>query len=120
MIDPKSLRIGNRLMRNGLMVTIDAKTIYDIAYYPDTIGKQYEAVVLSPSLLEKAGFELSNDSFGGHLIELSKGERIRIIYDEKEGWIWPMNGYHHPSVPYFHTLQNLIFSLRGQELELKP
>lgn len=81
----------------------------------------YCGIPLSPAILEKCGFEKDEVSeYGGYLIDIGYGERIRIVNDEKIGWHYPLNGYRKPVTNYLHQLQNLIYSLSGTELIFKP
>ena len=131
MIDSKELRIGNKILRMGNVVTVS--TIDDcreehyssflIGNYEDLASyspKEYEPIPLTPEMLERCGFE-----------EIYKSDfTIRFDYklNGKIGAGWNLiNGHFHvryigekfTHVKQLHQLQNLYFALTGEELEIK-
>lgn len=120
--DIRELRIGNLLMFNGhtpakvdiIELQSDGKGM--VNYLDASDDDMFDAIPLTPELLEKCGFrkyryswstskqntfnfeEWSNDGLGLYL----------HINDHKTG----------QHIKYLHQLQNLYFSLTGQELEI--
>ena len=91
------------------------RPVYSIQY------KDIEPIELTEEWLLNLGFEKDNSSqYGGYLIAIGEGEKIRIVNDETQGWHWPMNGFCRPKAHFIHHLQNLFFALVGEELNIKP
>lgn len=109
MISAQELRIGNKIFRRGYIVTVDPQTIYDIAYFPDTIGKEYSPIQLSPDILERAGFKINNAGNYDNRMELAFKDGS---YHFRQGWT-------DVELKSFHQLQNLFFCLCGKELEIQ-
>ena len=114
MIAPQELRLGNKILRNGIVVTVDNQTFWDIEKYPD----QYEPIELTEDWLLKFGFEkttpdgwlclnISNDwtflYWNKGLLELSVNRHSVVL----------------KNVIHVHQLQNLTFALNGEELTIK-
>ena len=121
-MNANELRVGNWVMyshkhESPLPVAIKID-ISDLILIGENLKDyKYEPIVLSPEILEKCGFEVDYVShYGGWLIKVKGDEKIRIVWDEFIGWHWPMNGYNKPIVNSLHQLQNLYFSLCGEEL----
>lgn len=102
--------VSMKLRECGMLL----RDIGDVQYYDEEV---IEPIPVSNEWLLRFGFEKSVDSYGGYLIEIGSGEKIRIKNDG--GWCWPMNGRHYPKVRFVHQLQNLYFALTGIELEIK-
>lgn len=103
----KSMRVlacGMLLKREG-----------DVHYFDDDL---IEPIPLTEDWLLKFGSEKSQDNWGGLLIKIGSGEKIRIKNIDNN-WVWPLNGHHHPKVNFVHQLQNLFFALTGAELKLQ-
>ena len=117
MIDPKELRIGNVVER----ITVKAwsgtrKDIYTIRTGMDIFQcADLNPIPITPEWLERLGFEL------------------RLPHDEENFVHWNFNGFEiwqhgegfcHDfhfggDIKYVHQLQNLVYSLTGQELIIK-
>lgn len=141
MIDVKSLRVGNwvqltdeyfsrvgsfynpakyQLVESVMCSGINAGGAHDGSLEPDFEEKDIDGIPLTPEILEKCGAEKDDKSqFGGYLIRLSGGEQIRIVHDDINGWHWPMFGHTVVKVNYLHQLQNLIYDLDGEELDIE-
>jgi hypothetical protein len=115
------LRIGNLLYNENIIVTIDARTIFDI--WDDSGLKKYKPIPLTKEILLKSGFKkiqhsfctdisLSHDAFGCASIE----------YYEKENCVWlDFEGVKTGQKIYFiHELQNLYWCLCKEELQINP
>lgn len=109
MIDPKSLRIGNLVLKDGQVFEI--KTGADI----DQGG--YEGIPLSNDWM----YKLDVDSlYWNPRIEtfwVYKGEYYPVMINEsRDGqFFFQENTF----LKFVHQLQNLIFSITGDELKLK-
>lgn len=110
-MEASELRIGNYILFNGKIIQISGKGLYDYAYTHDYTGK-HEPINLSPEILEKAGFRQGND---------------KEMYKSKEGvWLTKIEGLGYYTaglragycIQYLHQLQNVIFALTGEELEI--
>lgn len=115
MIDPKELRIGNLLKGDGVIVTIDARSVFDMWYN----GKPYGPIPITPEWLERLGFERDEET------------RYRL-YLEHNRWLksWGRSGSFLVKgdndfgvfvydIKHIHQLQNLFFALTGHELTVK-
>lgn len=113
------LRVGNwyKQLSTGYFTQVSLFLLGEIAddeSYLDYI----QPIPTTPEILEKSGFVKDNNShYGGYLIPISDVENIRIIKDES-GWHWPIYGYRKANVHFLHQLQNLYFSLVGEELNV--
>lgn len=106
------LRIGNLLYNDGVVVTIDARSIFDI-WDDNGLGK-YKPITLTPEWLERFGFESYLNS------EYKKDcLYIEILNDGTIEWCWGWNNEKSDPINYVHQLQNLYFALTGAELSLK-
>jgi hypothetical protein len=117
MIAANELRIGNWYVNQwGEYLQVDADL-----FGSDNLESYPIPIPLTPEILEKCGFEKDNSSkYGGYLIGIGEGEKIRIVNDESIGWHYPLNGYRRPITNYLHQLQNLYFALTGEELNYMP
>ncbi|AZA91146.1 Uncharacterised protein [Chryseobacterium nakagawai] len=111
MIALQELRLGNKVLRNGIVVNVDNQTFWDIEKYPD----QYEPIELTEDWLLKMGFEKLVHKYyklGDYSVSMPKDEIRFIICNYMES---------PPSVKikHVHQLQNLFHSLCGEELTIK-
>lgn len=120
MIDARDLRIGNLLNKDGIVVTIDARSIFDIWEKSD----KYIPIPLSDVWLTKFGF-LKHDDYYELLINGKRVIQVNYITVKPHLWLKDSHGTIHEeyvfiSHPKFiHQLQNLYFSLTGEELQIK-
>jgi len=123
MIAANQLRIGNQLKRNGIVVTIDARSIFDIWDKSD----EYSPIPLTPEVLERYGFvkvEDLGDMVYYQLPEIELGYGICFNHEDIEFYKYNKSGtytlmYDDSNCQYLHQLQNLIFSLTGTELTFR-
>lgn len=108
------LRIGNLLHSNGVVVTIDGRTIFDI--WDDEGLKTYSPIPLTEEWLLKFGFEYDHD--GRYEYHGSKFYRYksRLIVD-RGGLFFDYGS--DVEIKYAHQLQNLCFALTGEELNFR-
>ncbi|MEN5306801.1 hypothetical protein ABE425_04755 [Chryseobacterium cucumeris] len=106
MIAPQELRLGNKVLRNGIIVTVDNQTFWDVEKYPD----QYEPIELNEDWLLKFGFHKVQYSFwiNGLAVHNNTPFEFYILYEQNRTYI-----------KYVHQLQNLYFALTGEELKIK-
>jgi hypothetical protein len=110
MVNPKELMLGNWIFsENGFSQTIAA---YDFEH---TNFDAINPIPLTPEILEKAGF-VQQSFFVGKINYWIKGN---IVYSSIDNQIELNN----PNVflckcSHVHQLQNIIYSLTGEELEI--
>lgn len=132
MIQANELRIGNYFWENyggyKIVAGINNNKKYPITIDAHGIGftivGRYELeeifpIPTTPEILVKLGFEKALDNYGGYLISIGEGEKMRIVDDETIGWHYPLNGYRRPIANYVHQIQNIYFAFTGEELTLK-
>ena len=118
------LRIGNYVTdsKTGKVVTVDGiqftgrVVTHDESYDDWKRGIESVGIPLTPEILDKAGFDGSNRcfSFGAHdYLFRFEGERFYYGYWSEDGFVSES-----PEIKYVHQLQNLIFALCGEELEI--
>lgn len=85
-------------------------------------GNWYEPIPLTPEVLEKCGFtEASDTEYGGWISPFVNGEAIRIRLSGKSEFYYTANKYSNPAyIKSIHQLQNLYYTLTGEELTYKP
>jgi hypothetical protein len=113
-MEARELRIGNMIFINGVVVTVDARTLFD---FEDRRTK--EPIPITESRLEFFGFiegdgageyYLNDGIFGiamEHLVENIKAPPLHI---------WDASFTGAPCL-FVHQLQNLYFALTGTELK---
>ena len=125
MIQANELRIGNLVFRdelnieNGkwdkLTIKINYQDIFNLINGNDMVKTAYNPIPLTEEWLVKLGFE--DDKANG----FSK-DSIHLEFIEQVGYVFFINGDVKGAsitIEYVHTLQNLYFALRGQELTLR-
>ena len=140
MIQANEVRIGNLLLSGGVVVTIDARSIFNIW----DVSKKYDPIPITPEWLERLGFEFEDTLSFSEYFNKSHGNIKAFIIDSV--WFcsrfdWMCHKEHHLShrgwcvgrrntnnryngwnydesaeVKYIHQLQNLYFALTGTEL----
>lgn len=128
MIDSRELRIGNLIGTPDGIKRVDGVA----SYYKNPViscdGNSWreESVTplsITPDILEKCGFEKihTGSPTQGTAGVCFKNEKIRLI--ESGGFANPMyyiisTVFGCPKIIYLHQLQNLYYSLTGQELTI--
>jgi hypothetical protein len=100
------LRIGNFYDNNGVFKKASPSTIEEVWNAPRSWCK---AIPLTEEWLLKFGFEIT-DNFQ---------TKDRFQTHKQDGIIWFEYGYIVVELNYVHQLQNLYFSLTGEELTIK-
>ncbi len=118
------IRIGNLINRNGLIVTVDEQTFWDMKNNPE----QYNPLPITEEWLIKLGFVVTDD-YGDQVYYAVKGygnrhfyvcldhEQIAFglsVFNEITGIFWDDE-----KLQYIHQLQNLYWCLCSIELCLK-
>jgi hypothetical protein len=121
------LRIGNLLKRNGIVVTIDGRSIFDIWDDDGIVKLGYEPIEITENLLLKMGFTkdglFKNEyvftlgkfffSFNNHMIYLINGYEGDVLnYVGSE--ITDGDNY----IKHIHQVQNVYYSLTNEELTI--
>lgn len=138
MIQANELRIGNSLLYKENIVAVTVLSVntknFSIGYIAfnefgktdgqiggniEGLGNKLERVPLTPELLEKCGFEETDDSW----YYLSKSEPLFQLHPEQSekysySHIWD-GAFTGRVISALHELQNLYFALTGKELEIK-
>jgi len=121
MIDKTHLRLGNYVMDEDSVVMITELTSKH-ANHSQAFNCPYddlEPIPLTPEILEKCGFEKNEDGDDGYYYDLS-ANGILFIEGDKKGYCEVfLDMIEEVRVRYLHQLQNLYFSLTGQELNVK-
>lgn len=113
MIKANELRVGNRLLKNGIVVTADARTIFDIW----ESSKEYSPIPITFDGLNGIGFT-------GTMRRAYKriGTTSLTMYVDKGGQftIEDQDWYSEElkRIKYVHEVQNLYFALTGEELQV--
>jgi hypothetical protein len=121
----RSLSIGNILKRNGIVVTIDARSIFDIWNDKGIVKLGYEPIPITMEWIEKFGFVFKELGEEPTLEEISYRKAVRG-YGSKAFEI-EFNRYEDAftldfitgeliNYKYVHALQNLYYMLIGSEL----
>lgn len=128
MIQATELRIGNYLKNDGVVVKIDARSIFDIwGGNLITRIKKYEPILITVAWLDKFGFDEGFDWESGDYTN-SFDLSLVVTYNEdtkdfslskylKSGFIGSRLVIKN-KLKYIHQLQNLYFALTGEELTL--
>lgn len=111
------LRINNYLYNDGVVVKIDARTIFDI--WDDKGLKNYKPIPLTEEWMLKFGFKkLSHNNIWQ---KITNANRV-LNLEEADGYIKNAvgfgvseDGYRMIQI-YVHQIQNLYFALTNEEL----
>lgn len=113
MIDPRELRIGNIVEKNGVEYVADFITIQ--------MAHLYNPILLTHERLMNFGFTkygvggYYNDIFILNNVEIADTNRSSYCYQYNKG----RDGIKHfVEIKFLHHIQNLFFSLTGEELDL--
>jgi hypothetical protein len=135
----EELRIGNRLYSDGVVVTIDGRSIFDV--WTDEhlkIHTKYKPIPLTTEWLEKFGFyriwhlnhfEFVNNqkdrNFDIEFVFRPEGNdgpfMVQMAVQPEPDYYQPstVNYIYLPHIKYVHQLQNLYYALTGEELTIK-
>ena len=115
MIQPQSLRIGNYIEYNGEIIKLDGSLF--CCYIQNELEFPFNPIPLTEEILLKLGFK-QNEQFKTNFKFYFKDNEIEInIYNgNNNSWL---NDRYVINLKYVHQLQNLYFSLCGEELTFK-
>lgn len=111
---PNELRIGNLIKIDGIVSTVDARTIFDF----ESECRVKEPIYLTEEWLVRFGYVL--DSFyktysKGDFCICIKNNEFNVMNDSCSD----AGCYYLTTIEYVHQLQNLYYALTGTELEIK-
>lgn len=129
MIKATDLRLGNKVLVNGQICTVNNLFPNNIRVAELSVLHQinheslYEPVPLTPEILEQCGFVKSEYKDFDHPVLKCRWVSKTIVGTNIKPFLRfdSMTKLDKPStdVYYVHQLQNLYYSLTGQELEIK-
>lgn len=132
MIDPKELRLENLLWLPGINRFVKVSAIFKTHFrcqdfdgisFDESIRVNYQPVELTPEILEAAGFKYNEftenydifyDAVG--MVGINKYDGSFVIANDNEDM--GFTGDLKSACKYLHQLQNLIYALTGQELQI--
>jgi hypothetical protein len=125
MIDPKELRIGNRLSPRRVLdpenIPLTGYSICagHIDYSVERLNYDWEPIKLNLEILENCGFKGIDWEMDQYDCEIAIDRNNTLMYEHSEKE-WLINGMYLSHRPkYLHELQNLFYCLSGKELEIK-
>lgn len=125
MINANELSIGNwvydgEMKRNCMIAEVRLDSVFlDPSPYAGTKLSWLMPIPLTPSILEKAGFEKEEDGDGGYYHELLSENGVLFVEGNKKGYTDVFLDMDDKiRVRCLHQLQNLYFALTGTELTI--
>ena len=121
-IQPEELRVGNNLYNDGIIVTIDGRTIFDLSYGIKT--ERYKPIELTEEILLRAGAKKDlDDSFvlGRIAIFLDKRFKENVYFETSDSGTFSSSSWvkiDGLKCYELHHLQNIVKDLTGKELTL--
>lgn len=123
MIDARELRVGNwiRWKDNQQVFETSVGLFLEYPFWKHLSKGDYEAIPLSPDILEKCGFKKLKGSRSVFFIchndmEISVSIELHYAYIDT---FWGQASIKEPIFQYLHQLQNLYHSLTNQELNIQ-
>jgi len=117
-MNANELRLGNSIMHEGKIITVDFDLFSAIQEFPHVLNR-LSGIDITPEILEKCGFE--NQRYEEWEAFAYKDTAICASWDGVE-WVFKY-GYDSDlsiaSCEFLHQLQNLIYALTGEELTYK-
>jgi len=120
MIDPKELRIGNWIWSevSEMELKVEANYFEMLEFDLKQKNSFYSPIPLTPEWLERLGFEKRESGvcyeWWNGINEVTHDWLVSITEMKDNGQFFYRNGKH--TIKYVHQLQNLFFSLCGEEL----
>lgn len=118
-MDVKELRVGNLLYNDNVVVTIDARTIFDIWDKSD----KYNPIPLTEERLVRLGYKICEESditqyYIGFDWDGEDYNDVSIISLDADGVWYITLGGRKVEVRTVHHLQNIIYDIYGVELTM--
>jgi len=111
MIKMNELRFTNLVEYNG-----ENKCVAEL--FNISNSRQWNAIPLTEELFKRLGCKVYGEDW--LLPKVGKNQyRIRVIQITDDTYGWNINMFRDVEFKYVHTLQNLYFTITGQELEYK-
>ena len=111
-MEAKSLRIGNLLFNDSVVVEIDARSIFDI--WDDKGLKNYKPIPLTKEWLLKFGF-IAPFGETANVKRYIRGSELHLNFTINDSKIY-LAFLNSEDIEHVHSLQNLYFALTGKEL----
>lgn len=121
-MDVKELRVGNIVLKNGLVVTVDGRTIFDL-YGFESHGIEteiYQPIRINEGWLLRCrktdkGLLIQDNNYpdGDLYIDFNDQGTQCYLYNCSDGYRFGIE------IKYVHQLQNIYFALTGEELTIK-
>ena len=117
MINANEIRLGNWVRWGGVNVEITTVTIYQRTFYKCTEGL-VSGIPLTPEILIACGFVYVEDYAEYRYRESTNW--FGVFNEHNDDWYFDKPEMSTVVIKYLHQLQNLYYSLTGQELTYKP
>lgn len=120
-MEARELRIGNYVLEKRREEFIQFRSFAGLSNF-EASAWEFEPIHLTEEWLLKFGFKKEDDGlyiyeFGRHYFRIGLGNEWNDLYYRED---IGMDGIvFKPSMDYVHQLQNLIYVITGEELELK-
>lgn len=114
------LKIGNRVMKNSIVVTVDGRTIFDIDAYEKhgVTNTGYSPIKLTEQWAERHAVAI-NSKAGDTTYEFEYSNGMLFLRFNEGKAYWLANKFMPVDLPYVHLWQNLFFYLtQGEELKI--
>lgn len=114
---------ANELRRGNWVKWDNADMFYQIESINENTGSEEDPILLTPEILEKAGFVFNEKNGYFERFHIDKDTRMNLKYRELKGG-YSMVNYILKSlictdIYFVHQLQNLYFALTGKELPIE-
>lgn len=128
MIDLKELRIGNLVSLNGRYIDVESisSAVINITGEDEEFGgfigdswRDIEPIPLTPELLVKCRFKkVEIDAYSDLFKRTTKDFMFSVIYNYIQDKATFNSPHFTQFIQHLHQLQNLYFSLTGEELQI--
>jgi len=109
------LRIGNWITSKSSRIPFQV-TIEDFVFILENI-EHYKPIFVTEEHLFNLGATVQDSTI---VLEIETDIKIVFERDTRAFFLYFDNGYNGVDIGYIHKLQNLIFELKDEELEIKP
>ena len=117
MIQPQEIRIANYIEYNGEIIKLDGSFL--CCYIQNELEFPLNPIPLTEEILLKFGFyEIYKSEFSIRY-GIENFDEIEFKWNKTFGWNFYYKTFCIEGIKYVHQLQNLFFSLCGEELTFK-